>query len=408
MIAWSGLGTWSGLPVFAAAFWKSGVVLGAALGASALLRRKSADLRRLVLSISVGAMFVAAAVAPAMPRWTAAAPAWFRLSTSASPARWGQPPGPVVDKETGLLPAQDHHLPSPQSRIGVLVRLPNRVPVMPLVWIAGAGILLARFLVGLCELRRLRIASRPLSDDGLLAGLGGPGHGRRVSLLESETIGAPVTWGIIRPVILVPARFEHLPPEHRTQVLCHELAHIQGHDFLLRVLAEVARAVIWFQPLMWIARRQLREEQELACDDRVVAAGGKSSAYAKLLLDWNGAMSGRDALVAVGMAQRSCLKRRLYALLDLNTRRGTASPAAIAALWFAGLATALPVAAVNFAPEAAPRPRAEPAFHAAALETRPLRSSVAAAPQVAMTGVAPDDVPQDRRPHRHRREARTN
>src|SRR5215467_13151708 len=98
---------------------------------------------------------------------------------------------------------------------------------------------------------------------------------------------------------------------------------------------------------MWVVRRQLREEQELACDNRVLASGQKSSVYAKLLLEWDGSLPGRDSLIAVGMAQRSSLGRRLYALLDLNTKRDAVSPAAIIVTSFAGLATALPLAAFH-------------------------------------------------------------
>ena len=149
------------------------------------------------------------------------------------------------------------------------------------VWFVGAAILLARFLVGLHRLRRLRIDSYALNDVGLLGRLG---HSR-ISLLENESIGSPVTWGILRPVILVPIRFHELPINDRLQVFCHELGHIQGNDFVLRVLVEVVCALIWFQPLVWIARRQLREEQELACDNRASVASGRTILKALSLSD---------------------------------------------------------------------------------------------------------------------------
>jgi uncharacterized protein (TIGR03435 family) len=120
----------------------------------------------------------------------------------------------------------------------------------------------------------------------------------------------------------------------------------------MRGLTEIARALIWFQPLMWIVWRQLREEQELACDNRVLATGRKPSAYARLLLDWESS-PGLDSLIAVGIANRSCLKRRLYALLDPDLRRDTVARAAVAGTWLLALATALPLAAISFT-QAAP------------------------------------------------------
>jgi uncharacterized protein (TIGR03435 family) len=398
MIIWSGLDTWSGMPLFMEAFWKSGVALGAALCASALLRTKSADLRRLALSISVVAMFVAAAVAPALPHWTAAAPAWFRLPQPASPTMFEPSAGPsMLDHGTGPLPQNRPavtNLPSRQSPREVLARVVNRVPVIPLIWFAGAVVLLLRFIVGLRGLRRLRIASHALSHDELLPHLDRSRRRHRVSLLQNDTVDAPVTWGIVRSVILVPARFEQLPAECRSHVLCHEVAHIQGHDFALRVLVEIARAVIWFQPLMWITRRQLREEQELACDNRVLATGGRSSTYAKLLLDWDGGFPGRESLIAVGMAQRSSLKRRLHALLNLDTRRDTLSRPAIVATWFVGLATALPLAAFNFVQGPAPLRHAEAPSNVTMVERRPLPPPTSPARQAAVARAAPADTAQ--------------
>ena len=92
--------------------------------------------------------------------------------------------------------------------------------------------------------------SASVTDAGLLANVAR--FGRRVRLWRNDAIGAPVTWGIVRPIILVPAGFEALPAESRDAVIRHELAHIQVHDFLMRCLAEIARALIWFQPLVWI------------------------------------------------------------------------------------------------------------------------------------------------------------
>jgi bla regulator protein blaR1 len=315
------------LPVFFAVFWKSGVVLGAALGLSLLLRRRSADLRRLVLSTAVVAMFVAAAALPMLPRWILVTP----LSAPRAVSERASASAIVDDTELTATDNQSTAVQPAARRIDLSPWL------IPLIWFAGAATLLARFAINLLGLHRLRKASEAMTDADLP---------RRVRLWRSEAIGAPVTWGVVRPIILVPAGFGQLPAECRDAVLCHELAHIQAHDFLIRGLAEIARALIWFQPLMWIVWRQLREEQELACDNRVLATGRKPSAYAKLLLDWESS-PGLDSLIAVGIANRSCLKRRLYALLDPDLRRDTVARAGIAGAWLLGLAIALPLAAIS-------------------------------------------------------------
>jgi uncharacterized protein (TIGR03435 family) len=343
------------LPILFAVFWKSGVALGAALGVSRLLRKKSADLRRLVLSTTVVAMLAAAAVAPVLPRLTAPVPSWFQRRRTPAPPAFEQPLDVAkIDYAAEPAPLESRTPPAlPFSR-----RIDLVAWLIPLIWCAGAALLLARFGINLHGLHCLRRDSEAVTDSGLLANLAR--LGRRVRLLRNQTIGAPVTWGIVHPIILLPVDFEHLPAESREAVLRHEMAHIRAHDFLMRGLSEIARALIWFQPLMWIVWRQLREEQELACDIRVLAGGGKPSTYAKLLLDWDG-RPGIDSLIAVGIAHRSCLKRRLYALLDPDLRRDTVARSGVAGTWLLGIAAALALAAVSFtqtvpAPPASPRP----------------------------------------------------
>ena len=235
--------------------------------------------------------------------------------------------------------------------------------LIPPIWLAGAATLLTRFAISLRVLRRLRKASDAVTETALLADVAR--FGRRVRVWRNDAIGAPVTWGMARPIILVPAGFEKLPSESRDAVIRHELAHIQAHDFAMRAMAEIARALIWFQPLMWIVRRQLREEQELACDNCVLAAGGKPSAYAKLLLDWD-ARRGMGSSIAVGIAHQNCLKRRVYAVLDPDLRRDTVAGAVAAGAVFLAVAAALPLAAINLTQAIPVQPAPAHALHSAA------------------------------------------
>lgn len=331
----------AGLPVLIEVFWKSGAALGLALSICWLLRGKSADLRRLVLSTAILVIFVAAIASPVLPRWA--------ILRSPVPVGFAAVPAPdFVDR---AIPASTHT--STVSRA-----MPNRidraVPWIASIWLLGTLLLLARFSLGLLGLHRLRRASHPIvnfQDSDAIT--------RRVTLLQNETLGAPVTWGLFRPVILVPAHFERLPLESRHAVLHHEMAHIQGHDFSMRILVEIARAALWFQPLIWLASRHLREEQELACDNRVLDAGGKPSAYAKLLLNWD-VRPGSESLIAVGMAHRSCLKRRLRALLDQDVPRDQVAAKGVLAAGILGLAAALPLAAISMSPAIVPLPAIAP------------------------------------------------
>jgi len=203
------------IPIIVEVLWKSSAVLGTGLCISGLLRKRSADVRRLVLSIAVVAMVVSAAAWPLLPRWTAVLP------LPQVPAQTHQSLGPAsINDELELAAPDVRPGPAHSSAVGF-----DFGPwLLPMIWFAGTSALLARFAVNLRGLRRLRNASDPV-----------PGSG--VRLWRSETIAAPVTWGIFRPIILVPPGFEDLPAETRDAVLCHELAHIQAHDFLMRGIA---------------------------------------------------------------------------------------------------------------------------------------------------------------------------
>src|SRR6185503_13599152 len=105
-----------------------------------------------------------------------------------------------------------------------------------------------------------------------------------VRLERSAQATMPLTWGAWRPILLLPAEADNWSPARRRMVLLHELAHIRRWDWLTQMLAHAACAVYWFNPLVWLAARQMRIERERACDDLVLAAGAKASDYAEELL----------------------------------------------------------------------------------------------------------------------------
>ena len=342
------------LPFVLEVFRKSGAAFGTALAVNAFLRNKSADVRRLILATAVVAVLAAALAYPLLPRWAAVVPAWFPSNETAEATQTApvtqivvaSAPDPVVSAETQRSAPTSPKNSAPQ--------------ILPWLWLAGTTLLLTRFFVGLYGLRRLRRSS---TQAPIYSG------SDSIEILQSDAIAAPVTWGVSRHVILLPTGFEDLPSDCRDAVLCHEQAHIRNHDFLLRCLAEFVRAIVWFQPLAWLVRRQLREEQELSSDDCVLESGGKPSAYAKLLMDWDLTPSGANTLTAVGMAHRSCLKRRLYALLDQNLRRDRVTTAPALATGLIGLAMALPLAAITFTRQTPPVPVTPPAVQAVAAGT---------------------------------------
>ena len=93
-----------------------------------------------------------------------------------------------------------------------------------------------------------------------------------------------MTWGAIRPVILLPAYVEDWAEEQRDVVIRHERAHIERRDWLWQGFAQVMTAVFWFHPLVWLAAAQMRQEAEHAADDATLATGVQAPDYADRLM----------------------------------------------------------------------------------------------------------------------------
>ena len=90
--------------------------------------------------------------------------------------------------------------------------------------------------------------------------------------------------------------------EQLRSVLLHELAHIKRRDTIVQLLAQVACALHWFNPLVWFAAWRLHVERERACDDLVLASGVRPSAYAGHLLDVVTGLSPARWTAACGLA----------------------------------------------------------------------------------------------------------
>ena len=195
-------------------------------------------------------------------------------------------------------------------------------------WAGGALFLLARLIVGIGAVWHLSARSNSFSGSTLHVH---PDWKRPVSVRQSDTVTVPMVWGLVRPVILLPADADEWEPERRRAVLLHELAHIQRQDWLIQTIAQITCAVYWFNPFVWLAARQLRVEAERACDDHVLNAGYQSTDYAQHLLDIvrniKGLRSASRATVA--MVRSSQIEGRLRTVLAENRNRRPMTKAAV-------------------------------------------------------------------------------
>ena len=157
----------------------------------------------------------------------------------------------------------------------------------------------------------------------------------------------PLAFGTRRPSIVIPDIADQWTDDRRRAVLLHELAHVARRDCLTQSVAFGACALYWFHPALWWVAGRLRVERELACDDRVIAAGSPPRDYAGHLLEIAYSLGGRAApALAVTMARPRQLEGRMLAALDDRRNRTVPPIRFCAVIAAAAVAILLPLAAV--------------------------------------------------------------
>ena len=172
---------------------------------------------------------------------------------------------------------------------------------------------------------------------------------RLIGLYRTDSTSLLATWGLRRPHVLLPRQSGDWTLDRVHVVLCHELAHVRRHDWLVQIGAEAVRVLLWFNPLAWITCTRLRRESEQACDDEVLGMGVGSRAYASHLLELarQCRRPGPTWVSAMPMAHPSTLERRIAAMLNPRLDRRTPSRYVMATLAVVLLLVTLPVAALR-------------------------------------------------------------
>jgi len=323
---------------------KASVILLVAFAATALMRKRSAAARHWILS---GAILCAAAT----PLLEHVVPPWrVEWSHSAAQPSRNAPQEREVARARPLEPAaaaatEDAARLRGVSRSDAPASL-DLSSIAIAIWTAGAALSLFIVIAGVCRLRWLEVRARRVTD--------GPwvelareiasryGVARPVAILASDRPAPIVTWGLLRPRVLIPRAALGWTADRIHVVLGHELAHVQRADWSMQLAAELLKAIYWFNPLLWIAGTRLRQESEHACDDAVLNLGVDGADYAGHLLEL-----ARDAsrhysrwslrLPAPAIVRPSTFERRVTAMLNVRVNR---TPPSRTARLLAGVALA--------------------------------------------------------------------
>jgi beta-lactamase regulating signal transducer with metallopeptidase domain len=325
------------------------------------LRRSPASLRHLVWTLACGSVLALPLASALLPNWKLAG--WPRLDVpvafdaeqiagipeATAPGQPSKPRAPVA-----AAAAVQHRTAASTSSVtdgAARFRLtPDWTTLVFPIWLGGVGAVLLLLAVGMARIMWLDRVTRPVENEAWLILVEELslelGLTRHVRLLQSHEPAMPMTWGIRRPAILLPAEADNWTAERRRDVLLHELAHVKRHDFLIQLMARIACAVYWFHPLVWLAAARLCEERERACDDHVLRAGATPSVYATHLLEIaRGLRAARaTSLASVAMARPAQLATRLLDVLDARRSRDTLSARSAVPAWITAIAVVVPLA----------------------------------------------------------------
>lgn len=217
------------------------------------------------------------------------------------------------------------------------------LPWLVAAWAAGAGLMLLRLAGGLRWVHRLQRDAHDCEDpawqtrlDRIAQRFGLVG----VRLVVSDGSDGPLSTGILRPMVLVPASlFARMPVEMLEALLAHELAHIRRYDYLVNLLQRATEALLFHHPVVWWLSNRIRHEREQAADSLAAAVTGEPRRLALALFELDRLALESTASPTLNLAQAAHgghLMSRIQSLLRTE-RRITAGTALFP---IAGLAVA--------------------------------------------------------------------
>lgn len=316
-------------------------VLIAAAALCFALRRASAAARHFVWTVAMCGLL-------ALPLLSVALPAW-QIPVLPAASEFGSTS--TEDAAVVAEPGKVNFIPAPLEQINIPDRTSTISNVEPaniapttdsnrkesnpygwirwalMLWLAGALLVVSRVMIGVASVWWIAYRARRVTDLTWLSAVteiaNSIGLTRRVRIFTTANITMPMTSGVFRSAILLPESSYDWSVERRQVVLVHELSHVKRWDCLTQLLAQIACAIYWFNPLVWMAARELRIERERACDDQVIDLGTKASEYAAHLLEMARSFRSNrySSLATVAIARRSELEGRLLAILEPGLKR---------------------------------------------------------------------------------------
>ena len=340
-----------------------------------LLRVRSAPIRHAAWSAVLMVMLAMPLLTAIVPRVSVPLPSTWaldfgtvaRLERASSlddrqeePERHATPSNVRTSRPAASIPAADRRTPRAATMAA------SRPSIVVAIYLAGVLLLATQLAAGWVMAHRLRRSAIATAVPA------------SVPVLQSTAVAAPLTFGILRHVIVLPADWRTWRTSKLAAVLAHEEAHIARRDGLIAFLARVNRAVFWFHPLAWWLPRALATHAEHACDDLAARKAAGTREYAQVLVEIADAVSLRGRRVAwqaLGVEGTGLLSTRIERLLLGNLERTSRTRTAVTALACAA-ALASAVACRKEPPPLQPDPELARQYEEQAQRTAKFRAAI--------------------------------
>ena len=199
-----------------------------------------------------------------------------------------------------------------------MVQRTESISILSVIWLAGLLLCFGFFEVSYIKCYREFRFSLPVENDILEAWKEKHPLKRSLSIRQTETIAAPLSYGVIRPVILMPKNTEWKNIYQLRYVLEHEYVHIRRLDMLTKLIMIAAVCIHWFNPLVWVMYILFNRDLELSCDETVVRRFGMDikSVYATALISMEEKKSGLTPLC--NSFSKNAIEERIRAIMKIK------------------------------------------------------------------------------------------
>lgn len=187
-----------------------------------------------------------------------------------------------INGTTVIMPPITEHLTEP------ILPLKTASQISPFVWVWLVGFTLCAlfFIIPHLRYRKIYKMAVPIRNEFIKKWQHSNLLRRDVQIRQLDNISTPLTYGIFRPVVLLPKNLDYDEEKQLALILTHEFTHIKRFDTLMKWILATSVCVHWFNPLVWVMYILANRDIELFCDETVIRKFGENTkpAYARALV----------------------------------------------------------------------------------------------------------------------------